>query len=499
MNTRAIRWLLGSLCLLLAAALLAPAGVSALFREWSIARGFALSSALAGAAGGALVLANRGALETREGRPAFFRREGLATVALAWVLASVVGALPFLLCGTTSSPVDALFESTSGFTTTGSSVFSGDAIDAMPQGIVFWRALTHWIGGIGIVLVFVAIMPVGGRSLFRSEGLRESNQSRVRDSALSLLRVYVALTTLHALLLWAAGVSVFDAVLHAFSSMATGGFSNHGASAAWFASPLVEAILIAFMIAAGTNFALWDDVWRRGREGLAAAARSTELRVYLALIGSVSLFIALRLWFWGGSNGDAGSDLPDYRGFLTCVRDATFSLVSVQTCTGYATADFDRWPDVCRVMLMAAASVGGCAGSTAGGIKVVRLVIVARASLAAVRAFARPRAIEQVRLDDQVVPDATIVAATRYFVLWFLVAIGGVVLLLLFGVDATSAISGTIANLNNVGPGLGSVGPALNYGGLSAAAKLVTCLLMILGRLEFFALIALVLPGFWRR
>lgn len=499
MNTRAIRWLLGSLCLLLAGALLVPAGVSVAYREWTVARGFLLSCAVTGIAGGITMLANRGALETREGRPAFFRREGLATVALAWVLASFVGALPFLLCGATGSPVDALFESTSGFTTTGSSIFSGPEIDALPHGIVFWRALTHWIGGIGIVLVFVAILPVGGRSLFRSEGLRESNKARVRDSALSLLRVYVVLTALHALLLWAAGVAGFDAVLHAFSTMATGGFSSHGASAAWFASPLIEAILILFMIAAGTNFALWDDVWRRGREGLAVAVRSTELRVYLGLLGGVSLFIALRLWFWGGSNGEAGSDLPDYSRFLTCVRDATFSLVSVQTCTGYATADFDRWPDVCRVMLMAAAFVGGCAGSTAGGIKIVRLVIVARASLAAVRGFVRPRAIEQVKMDDQVVPERIIVAATRYFVLWVLFALCGALLLLALGLDATSALTGTIVSLNNVGPGLGVIGPALNYGELAGPPKMVVCVLMIAGRLEFFALVALVLPGFWRR
>jgi trk system potassium uptake protein TrkH len=487
--------------MLLAVTLLVPAAVSLWYEEGRTARGFAISAGLVGVLGLGLAAVNRGSLRAQDGRPAFFRREAIAVVVLAWIVASVTGALPFLLCEPFPSPVDALFESTSGFTTTGASIFDGATIDALPRGIVFWRSLSHWIGGIGIVLVFVSLMPAGGRSLFLTEGIsRATSTSRARDSALAIVRVYVALTVLHAVCLFLAGTGWFDAVVHAFSSLATGGFSSHGSSAAAFDSSLVEATLIVFMIAAGMDFALWDRLWRQGpRLALAEAVRSSQLRTYLALLVGGSFVLGLFLWFWGGSNGDPGSSLPDYRGFLRSMRDASFNLVSVQTCTGYASANFDAWPDVCRVFLMAVAFLGGCAGSTAGGIKILRLVIILKVSLAAVQSFVRPRAVPHQRMDDAAITHQTGTAATRYVIVWLLVALTGTITLALLGMGATEALTGTISSMNNVGPGLGTIGPNGSYGDVGATSKLVLCLLMVLGRLEIYPLIAISLPGFWRR
>jgi len=500
MNLRAVRWLLGSLCLMLAGCLLVPAGVSGYYHENRLVSAFLVSAVTTAVPGAILLYLGRNSLHTPDGRPAVFRREGVAVVALGWVLASLVGALPFVLGGVAHT-VDAIFESTSGFTTTGATIFSGDEVDGLSHGIAFWRSLTHWIGGIGIVLVVVAILPSGGRSLFSSEGIsREKSEVRVRDSALILLRVYVILTAAHVVFLWVAGMTPFDSVIHAFSSMATGGFSNHGASIAYYRSPLIEAICIVFMIAAGTGFTIWIAFLRRGFHGGAMAfARSSETRLYLLLLVSEAAVLTLLLWFWGGSNGNPASDLPDYARFLRCVRDASFSLTSIQTCTGYVTADFDRWPDTCRMLLMWAAFVGGCGGSTAGGIKVARLIIVGRASIAAVRSYANPRAVVRVPMDQRTLEPEEVSAATRYFTLWILFAVVSAGSLTLLGLDATSAVTGVISCMNNVGPGLAQLGPAANYGHLNILSKLILCATMIAGRLELYALVALFLPGFWRR
>jgi len=499
MNLRAIRWLLGNLALLIALALLAPAAVSSYAGEGEVVRGFLVAALVAAGLGVVLMVGARGSLRTPEGRPTFFLREGLAVVALAWLLAGVVGATPFLLAGATDSWNKALFESVSGFTTTGATIFTAEEVDRLPMGVAFWRALTHWVGGIGIVVLFVALLPTGGRSLFRSEA-REAEGARVHDAALALVRIYVGLTGAHVIALWLAGVGLFDSITHAFSTMATGGFSNHGASVAFFGSPLVEGIVIVFMILAGTNFAFWRELLSHGpRRGFERIRRSTELRLYLGLLAGGSLFLTLVLWFWGGSNGAEGVDLPDYSSFLLCLRHATFNLVSIQTCTGYATADFDRWPDTCRFLLMTLAFVGGCAGSTAGGIKVVRLAVIARASIAAVRSFARPRAVVRVSLDGENLDDSSVSSVARYVILWILAAICGSLALTVCGVGLTEAVTSVVSCLNNVGPGLGAVGPAGDYGHLSGAARLVLCVVMIAGRLEFYALIALFLPDLWRR
>lgn len=504
MNLRAVGRMLGVVLLLMATFLCAPCAVALAAREVHAFWAFAVSGVLIAAVGTALAWANRASTRTEQGRPDYFRREGLAVVGLSWIVGGAAGALPYMFEGTFTSFVDAFFESVSGLTTTGSTVLSGASIDAMPQSIAFWRSFTHWLGGFGIVMVFVVLFPTGGRSLFRSEipGIaREAGHQRVRDSALTLLRIYVGISAIEFVLLWVAGMTPFDSALHTFGTIATGGFSNHSSSVAWFQSFPIELIITVFMYLSGVNFAIYDTLLRVGpRPAWRSFVASTEVRAYTGIVGGSIFLIAVVLWFWGGSNGLAEhADLPDYRHFWRAVRDSAFQVVCLATSTGYGTADFDRWPQVCRVLLMILAAIGACAGSTGGGIKVVRVLIVAKAALAGVRRFARPRAIHAVRMDGQTLDEGVVASVTGYFALWIFVFLGGTMFIATYGYDLVTAGTATLATLNNIGPGLARVGPMLNFAELPGLVKLVLTLCMILGRLEFYAVVALFVPGFWRR
>ncbi len=514
MNLRAVAWLLGCVLLLLAAFVLVPGLVGAWYGERETFFGCLYASILTAVVGGVLAFRYQGSTFNTEGRTDYFRREGLAAVGLSWVLAAVVGALPFVFSGAIPSPVDAFFESASGFTTTGSTILVPEAIDNMPKGMAFWRSFTHWLGGIGIVLVFVVLFPTGGRSLFRSEvpGVsREATMQRVRDSALGLVRVYVGLTGAEVVLLWALGgekMTLYEAVIHSFGTLATGGFSNHSASAAYFLSWKVELVIVVFMFMAGINFGIYDAMMRMDfKRAFRAALMSGEVRLYTGLIIGSTLVIGAILWFWGGSNGEAGSVLPDYSSFVLSMRDSLFAVVSIQTSTGYATADFDQWPQFCRVLLMLLALCGACAGSTGGGVKVVRCLILAKASLRGVKRFARPRAIHNVRMDGQTVDEPMVASITGYCGLWTIVFTLGTLVLVGLGFTPPegyedqvllTAATAVLATLNNIGPGLEAVGPAQNFAFLPDASKMLLSLFMIVGRLEFYAVVVLFVPRFWR-
>jgi trk system potassium uptake protein TrkH len=502
MNLRAVGWLLGCVLLLLAGFLVVPAFVAAYYGEVASIRACALAALLSALLGGAMIWSNRGSTLTEEGRIDYFRREGLAVVGLTWLVVAAMGALPFLISGSIASPIDAFFESASGFTTTGSTILLAEEIDGLPRGIAFWRMFTQWLGGIGIVMVFVVLFPTGGRSLFRSEvpGInREAGRQRVRDSALTLLRIYIGLTAGQVVLLRLSGLDWFDAITHSFTTLATGGFSTHSESIAYYGSWLVELVIVVFMFGAGINFAIYDNTIRLGpRRGWKLALASGEFRTYAGMMLAATLVIAGALWFWGGSNGLEGSPLPDYRPFWLCVRDSLFSVVSLQTSTGFGTADFDQWPEFCRVALMMLALVGACAGSTGGGVKVVRFLIVAKAALRGIRRFARPRAIHTLRIDGETLDERVVASVTGYFGLWMLIALSGTLCLCAFGIDLVTSSTSVVATLNNIGPGLGVVGPTGNFAAMPALAKILLSLFMILGRLEFYAVVILFVPSFWR-
>jgi len=503
MNLSAVARMLGAVLVLVGGFMLAPAAVGAYFSEWREAAACGASAVLCAAIGAlaAFLFRPRGPREHHQ--PDYYRREGLATVGLSWLVVGVAGTLPFLLSGTIDGFAAAFFESVSGFTTTGATILSGAEIDALPSSITFWRSFTHWLGGFGIVMVFVVLFPTGGRSLFRSEipGIaREAGHQRVRDTALGLLRIYLGISALELVCLLGVGMGTFDALLHTFSTIPTGGFSNRGDSVAYFASFPVELVITLFAFLSGFNFAVYDTLLRVGvRPAWRRLAGSSEARFYAGATVGVTAFIGVVLWFWGGSNGDAASPYEDYRSLGHALRDSLFAVVNCLTSTGLATADFDGWPQVCRVLLMSLGFVGACAGSTAGGLKIVRLLIIGRAAIVAVQRFIRPRAIHQVRMDGQSLEEGVVASVVGYLALWLLVYLTGVLYLSAHGLSTETASTAVLATLNNVGPGLGVVGPAGNYGGLPEDVQLLLSVFMILGRLEFYAVVALFVPGFWRR
>ena len=498
MNVKAVAWILGSVLLIVAASLLVPAMVGVGYGEMQEAAACLWSAGVVAACGGTLVFLFRGSM-VKDGRLAYHRREGMAAVGLSWIAAGLAGALPFLFSHAIRSPVDAIFESVSGFTTTGSTILSGAEIDGLSDTMAFWRSFTHWLGGVGIVMVFVLVLPTGARSLYRAEVTgfdREADSARVSDSAKHLFVVYSVLTLACFGALWALGVGPLDATIHTFGTVATGGFSNHGASVAHFRSWPVEAVIVVFMYLSGVSFGLYRSAYGKPmRAWIPTLLDSSEFRAYLGIAVSSILAVAFVLWRTARLGGSA---LPEYESFLLALRDSSFSVATMQTCSGFATADFDRWPDFCRVVLLLLAFVGGCAGSTAGGLKVVRLLILLKLVRQQVRRVVQPRSVHVIRLDGVSIDPAVASRVGSYFGLWCLFATVSTLFVACFGIDLVSASTSVLATLNNAGPGLGLVGPASNFGSFPMPVKLSLTVCMLAGRLEFYAILSLLMPTFWR-
>jgi trk system potassium uptake protein TrkH len=424
-------------------------------------------------------------LGTAEGD--LYRRDGVLIVVGAWVLASLSGAIPYLVSGVLPSVMDALFESASGFTTTGASVLVD--IEAAGRPLLFWRSLTQWLGGIGIVVLFVALLSElgpGARFLFKLEvpgPKAEILHERVRDMALALGRIYLVLSALMAVLLLLCGLSVFDALTHTFSTLSTGGFSPHTESLGYF-GPAVQCVVLIFMLAAGVNFSLYLTSLRNRN---LSALRDRELQMYLALVFAVMLCVAVDI-----------SDLAE-AGFARLALDSAFQVVSIATTTGFATADFSSWPSFSQTALVGLMFVGGCAGSTAGGAKVVRGMIGWRAVMREVRRTFSPNSIIAVAIDGDSVPEDSVRSVMALLFLWMLSWVFGTLLLSIGSPGIVTAATASIATLSNIGPGLGSVGPTGNFAFFADWQKGVMVILMWLGRLEFFALLAIFQSRFWRR
>lgn len=475
MNLRGVLFLLGRLALALAIALLVPAAVARAIGE-PLVGDFLFAAACVGVAGLVLERTFRQAKEFP-----FGRREAFLLVSAAWIAASVAGALPYVLVHGPSFWIDALFESASGFTTTGASVLSDVA--AEPRSLLLWRAMTHWIGGMGIIVLGIAILPklaVGGMQLLGAEApgpIKEKLTPRIAQTAKYLWGIYAAITGAEVGLLVALGMEPLDAVCHAFATMATGGFSTEGASIAGFASPAIEWTVTFFMVLAGANFALHYHLFR-GRPG--PMLRDPEFRTYVGVLGGATVLVGADLLLQGhvASPVDA-------------LRFAAFQVTSIVTTTGFATADFDAWPHFSRALLFALFFVGGCSGSTGGSVKVVRVRIVLQKLGADLRRLVHPHAVLPVRLGPRAIPDDVVGSVTTFLLLFlFLFAAGGLALAV-WGIDLVSAFSASAACLANVGPGFGLVGPMHTYAEFPGPAKLVLVALMIVGRLELYTVLVL--------
>lgn len=482
MNLRAVAALLGRLLGILAASQVLPLLWSLRFVEMDAALAFLISGGLAGATG--LVLHRMAQPHTQE----LYRREGILIVVGGWFLASLFGALPYLLSGEIPDFAGALFESASGFTTTGASVLTD--IEAMGRGMLFWRSLTQWLGGLGIIVLFVALLSElgpGARFLYRLEmpgPTAEVLQPRVRESAVALWKIYLTLTLGETVLLVFAGLGPYDALTHSLSTLSTGGFSPRAASIAAFDSALVEIIVIVFMVLAGANFSLYYTL-RHGRFNL---CRDREFTVYIVLLAASSGIIAWKL-----------VRMNQITDPLEALRTSAFQVVSLATTTGFASADFDRWPDSARALLLGLMVIGGCAGSTAGGLKVMRALVGFKAAVREARIIFSPNAVLPVSVGGAIVPNSVCSSVAGFLILYFFTLLLGSLLLTLGGSDLLTAASATVACLGNVGPGIADVGPVENFARFAAWEKLFLVLLMWLGRLEILAIAALTSAAFWRR
>lgn len=460
-------------------AAMTPPAVLALVDGTDDAVPLLISSAIALAIGSVLLASTRGKVELQT-------RDGFLIVTLGWLVATLFGSVPYILSGV-CEPIDALFESMSGFTTTGATIFGN--IESLPRGILLWRSLTQWMGGIGIVLLAVVVLPhlgVGGMQLYRAEasGVSERLFPRIQDAAKALWVVYVGLTLAETILLVTAGLSVFDAICHSFCTIATAGYSTKNASVGAFESPYVQWIVVSFMFMAGANFSLHLGLFRRGRIGY---FRNEEFRLYLM----VAVIACVLLW--------ADLVLQSGEEIVEAIPEAVFQAISILTTTGFTTADYGSWGIGPQVLLFLMMFLGGCAGSTSGGIKLMRLIVLAKHSLVMAKKQIHPRAIFPVRYNGKVVPEDVITRVLDFFLLYIFIFFILALLLALMGLDFKSALSASIATLGNIGPALGGVGPAEHYGLVSSNAKLLLCFAMLLGRLEIYTVLVVLMPMFWKR
>jgi trk system potassium uptake protein TrkH len=474
--------LVGLLSVGLGVLMLAPMGICLLYEEpaWKAFLGGSTASGVLG-----LVLFWLFRTKTSH---ELTHREGMAIVGISWAVAGILGGIPLYFSGDFPTYTDAVFEAVSGFTTTGASVLTN--IEAAGKGVLFWRALTHWLGGMGFVVLSLAILPlmgVGGMQLFKAEvpsPTPDRLAPRITDTAQLLWKVYAAITAAEVLLLMAGGMDWFEAVCQAFATMATGGFATKNASIAGFNSAYVEWVITIFMMLAGMNFTLHFLAFRGAWK---AFWRDEEWRFYMGIFVGLSLLIALGLYVLT-DNGAEGS-----------FRLASFQVATILTTTGFATTDYSLWPAVCLGLLVPLMFVGGSAGSTGGGPKVMRVLVVMKQSLSEFRRLVHPRLVAPVRLNHHNVDRQVVSSVYSFMGLYMGAFVLTGLILSAMGLDLLEAFSASIACLGNIGPGLGSIGPAGNYADLPDAAKWLLSWVMIVGRLEIYTVLVLLVPDFWRR
>lgn len=416
-------------------------------------------------------------------------KDGFLITVLYYLALGIFGALPFVDDqGPDLSLPDGLFESFSGLTTTGATVIIG--LEQLPESILFYRQQLQWLGGMGIIVLAVAILPmlgVGGMQLYRAETpgpVKDSKLTpRIKETALALWSIYLGLTTACALAFWAAGMSLFDAICHSFSTVAIGGFSTHDASIGYFDSALIESIAIGFMILAGINFGLHFFAFKERSAGV--YLKDDEVKFYLSILLVASAVIILGLWY------ETSADTGD------AIRLGLFHIVSVFTTTGFTTDDFAGWPGMLPYLVFFGAFTGACAGSTGGGMKVIRVLLICKQGLREVHRLIHPNAVFPIKVNQRRMPEQIMESVWGFFSVYVIVFLFMQLALIMTGMDFVSAFSAVGATINNLGPGLGQV--AQNYAGITDSAKVMLCFTMMLGRLEIFTLLVLFSPMFWRK
>ena len=416
------------------------------------------------------------------------RRDGYVIVTGAWILFSLFGTLPFLLTGSIPSFTDAFFETISGFTTTGASILNN--IEELSHAVLFWRSLIQWLGGMGIILLTLILLPflgIGGMQLFSAEvpsPTPDKLHPHVKDTAKRLWFIYLIFTFSETMLLWAGDMGLYDAVCHSLTTMATGGYSTKQASIAFWSSPYIHYVITVFMFLAGTNFTLayfamhgqFRKIWK-----------NEEFRWYLGFVGGFTLLIAVGLYFTSG------------RAVEPSFRDALFQVVSILTTTGYATADYLQWAPWLIVLIFTLMFFGGSAGSTGGGPKIMRVVVMLKNSTQELKRMIHPNALIPVRLNRMAVEEQVVTSVLAFMAFYGIIAVVAMVALSMLGNDLNTSIGAVAATLGNIGPGIGNVGPALNYSEIQMAGKWFLSFLMLVGRLELFTVLVLFSPLFWRR
>ena len=480
MNKRLLCHLVGNVVRVCGALMILPIIVSLVLRSGDTMP-LLLSMLIALAVGTALAL-----IQPR--RDTLRAREGFAIVAFSWIIVSFLGGLPFYFSGCVPSLVDCFFETVSGFTTTGATILTD--VEALPKGLLFWRSFTHWAGGMGVLVLSLALIPKMGACsihLMRAESPGPSTDKlvpRVANNAKILYEIYVALSLFMVAALLFCGLDLYDALVHMFGAAGTGGFGTYGTSIAHFDSAAVDVVVGIFMALFGVNFSLYYFLLHRNWK---AVLGNSELRWYAGILLSVSAIVAVDI-------------MPLYGGrFFTALRYSFFQASSIMTTTGYATADFDLWPQLSRVLMVALMFIGASAGSTGGGLKVVRVQLLLKSMVRDIRRTVHPKSVNTVKLDGHTVDENILSGVQGFFFAYFLILILATVIVSLDGFSFETNFTAVVATLSNIGPGLGMVGPVGNYAAFSDLSKLVLSMCMLIGRLEIFPILMLFAPSAWRK
>lgn len=478
MNYRMIRHVLGLILLFLAALMLLPVAAGLYYGENVL--NFIITIAVTAALG---FLLSRSKPRTT----ALFARDGYVIVGLGWILLSLLGALPFVLSGSIPNYIDAVFETVSGFTTTGATIL--DDIEGLPRGESFWRMFTHWIGGMGVLVFIMAIMPMSGEHsmhIMRAEVPGPTVGKlvpRTKKTASILYLIYVCMTALETVLLMCGGMSFYDALLHSFATAGTGGFSTRAASIAAFDSVYIEMVIATFMLLFGVNFNLYF-LLLIGR--VKDFFKSEELHWFLAIIAAAVLAIAIGIE-------------KMYGGFAVALRHAYFNVTSIISTTGFGTVDFEQWPEYCKWILVLLMFSGACAGSTGGGLKISRIMVLAKAAVAEVKQMVRPRSISRVQLEGKRVDASAVKAISIFFALYIFLLLLCTLLISFDGNDLVTNFTASLSCLSNIGPGLSKVGPTGNFNVFSYPSKIILSFTMLLGRLEIYPVLVLFSRHTWKK